>query len=309
MERSCAKDFGKELGAVHEGLITLRNLGLTAEGWEKMKDNKELAKKVVEIIEGEREIWLEKIIAQERACHLDFFGREFDLTDFAVTLKKYGESKVRFWQKLKMEPAFLPEVTMPQDANFRGWKIKPENWFWQKIAEGKILRQVGNDLVAIKEVRLEGITVLIDTRLKPEYNGGKQMYKNDNLLGPTIERLRKAGEIAKYEYGPQSSRFGVSADEWENCIKPALAQKLGLNSNQLRLEHTIEANIIPQLYPYMPRKDDGNINTWVWYEEYFGARGLRLVGGYSGYGGLASVYCFSSGFHWDFESFRPLAVL
>lgn len=307
MEGSFAKEFGKELGAVHEGIITLRNLGLTAKGWEKMKDDKELARKVVELLEGEKEVWLEKILARERACHLTFFGKEFDLTDFANTLKKYGESKVRFWQKLEMEPTFLPEVAMSQDANFRGWKVKPESWFWQKIAEGKILRQVGNKLVPVKEVRLEGITALIDTRLKPKYDAGKQMYKNDNLLGPIIEDLRRAKKIV--EYGPQSSRFGVSADEWETRIKPVLAQKLGLDESQIRLEREIEANVIPQLYLYMPRKDDGTTDTWEWREEYFEDRGHRLLGGHSAHGGLAHVYHFASGSHWSSRSVRPLAVL
>lgn len=88
MEGSRAKDFGKELGMIHEGIITLRGEGLTQEGWEKMKDNKDLARKVVELIYGQKEVWLEKILAQERACHLAFFGKEFDLTDFAATLKK-----------------------------------------------------------------------------------------------------------------------------------------------------------------------------------------------------------------------------
>ena len=311
MERSCAKKEEREfgIGMVHEGIITLRSLGLTAEGWEKMKDDKELAKKVVELIEGEKEIWLERIVARERACHLAFFDQEFDLTAFAQTLKKYGESKIRFWQKLEMEPVFLPEVAMPQDTNFRGWKVKPESWFWQKIAEGRILRQVGNKLVPIKEVRLEGITALIDTRLKPKYDAGKQMYENDNLLGPIIEDLRRAKKIAKYEYGPKSSRFGVSADEWETCSKPVLAQKLGLDESQIRLEREIEANVIPQIYLYMSRKDDGKTDTWEWREEYFGDRGGRLVGGLSGGGGLAHVSDSSSGDHWHSRSFRPLAVL
>ena len=81
--------------------------------------------------------WLEKILARERACHLAFFGQEFDLTDFADTLKKYGESKIKFWQKPEMEPAFLPEVAMPQDANFRGWKLNRKVGCGRKLPRAK----------------------------------------------------------------------------------------------------------------------------------------------------------------------------
>ena len=308
MERSCARDFGKEVGMVHEGLMTLRNFGLTAEGWQQMTQNKELAKKVVELIEGKKYFWFEQILAQERACRLAFFGQEFDLSDFAATLKKYGESRIRFWQKIGLEPHFLPRLEMAESTSFQGWKVKPEQWFYQKIAEGRILREISGQLAVDKGAhKLLGITALIDTRLKPKYEDGRQMYENDNLLGPIIEELRRAGKIADCK--PHSSRFSVSVNEWEEDIKPALADKLNLEPNQLRLERVIEANVVPQLYPYMPRKDDGKTNTWVWYEERFEGRGRRLHGGDSDDGGLAGVNDDWADNPWDYGSFRPLAVL
>jgi len=309
MEGSCAKDFGKELGQIHEGIITLRNLGLTPQGWQKMTSDAELAKKVVDLVEGQKEIWLEEILARERACHLAFFGREFDLTVFATTLKKYGESKIRFWQKLGLEPHFLPKISLQQDDNYPGWKVKLEGWFYNQVAAGKILRQVGSELVPVEAVNLGSIALLVDPRLKPDYKSGKQIWDDDEALGLVVQSLRKAGRIAKYEYGPKSSRFGVSADEWEAEIKPAWAEKLQLEPSQVRLELAEEANIIPRLYPYMPRKADGQTNTWVWYEQYFEGRGHRLYGGNSDYGGLANVHWLAAGDHWSGGSFRPLAVL
>ena len=308
MEGSRAKDFGKELGQVHEGIITLRGLGLTPEGWQKMATDTELAKKVVELIEGQKEVWLERILAREKACHIAFFGQEFDLTDFAATLKKYGESKIRFWQKLRLEPGYLPPIPLSQSDGYQGW-IRPEKWFYDMVAAGKILRQIASELVSVKEVKFDGITVLIDTRLKPAYKDGKQMWADDGAFGSIIERLRKESRVARYEYGRQSSRFGVSADEWEAGIRPAWAEKLQLKPEQLRLETAEEANIIPQLYLYMPRKADGRTNTSVWYEQYFEGRGLRLYGGYSDHGGLANVYDDAAGNHWYYRSLRPLAVL
>lgn len=256
--------------------------------------------------------WLERILAKEERYHRDFFSQEFDLASFREALEKYGQGKIAVWQELGLEPHFLPEVAITQDTKFKGWKVKPENWYYEKVTGGKMLRQrPDGDLIPDEDAfKLKGVTVLVDTRLKPAvYDEGKQMWEDDNLLGSIVERLRKEGKIEKHDYGLQSSRFGVSADEWEKQVRPALAELLGLKVSQVRLERAIEMNVIPQLYPEMPRANDGQTNTWVWLEEYFGGRERRLVGGRSCYGGLADVRCDWSDFRWSFRSFRPLAVL
>jgi len=253
--------------------------------------------------------WLTKILTAERRAHRAFFGGVFDLTEFANTLKKYGRKKVRFWRSLGLEPHFLPRMSMLAGNDYDGWKIKPEEWFFKKQVEGKLFRNVGGELKKILTLELEGITVLIDTRLKPVYDNGRQMWENDNLLGEIIESARKSGRIEKYENGQQSSRFGVSANEWEVAIRPALAAKLGLEINQVRLETTTERNAIPQIYPHMPRKDDGKTDTSVWVEENLESRDYRLNGGNSVHGGLARVGYFGAGHHWSSGSFRSLAVL
>ena len=252
--------------------------------------------------------WLTEILEAERQAHLIFFGRWFNLSGFEKTLRKYGRKKVRAWKRLGLEPHFLPGVSMMSGDEYPGWKVKPEEWFYKKLVEGKLFRDVGGNLEKVTVVKLEGITVLIDTRLKPAYDGGKQIWTDDGLLGEIIETARKAGQITKYEH-LQSSRFGVSANEWEMVIKPIWAAKLGLATDQVRLETTIERNVIPQMYSHMPRKDDGKTDTSVWVEEYFEARSKRLDGGYSGGGGLADVYCHDSGGRWNDRSVRPLAVL
>jgi hypothetical protein len=251
--------------------------------------------------------WLTKILDAEREAHRNFFGKEFDLTEFENKLRQYGRMRIRQFRQLGLEPHYMPPVAMLKDSDWPGWKIKPEEWFFMQTAAGKILRAINGELVAIKEPRLEYKTVLIDTRLKPAYDDGKQMYENDNLLGQIIADLRQNGKIQDYQI--RQSRFNVSAREWEEHIKPALAEKLGLPASQVRLETTMERNVIPQLYKHMPRQSDHQTNTSVWCEEYFEDRGSRLDGGNSDYGGLANAFRDDSGSHWGCCSFRPLAVL
>jgi len=251
--------------------------------------------------------WLLPFLLQELKCHLLFFGREFDLVPFTETLKHYGLKHIQAWQKLGLEPHFLPDALMIPELEFPGWKIQPEEWLYTQTNKGKIFRlQNGGLVVDTSTFRLEGVAVLIDTRPKPAYTGGDQMYENDNFLGPIIERLRASGSIQ--DYTPRSSRFNVSSEEWEK-VKPEVARLLGLELTQVRLERTIEGNVIPQLYPQMPRKDDGTTNTWEWREEFFASRSSRLFGGYSGYGGLAGVGYRVVGYRWRNQAVRSLAVL
>jgi len=274
--------------------ITIDNLQLVAEG----------AKLSAEFPEQPK--WIRDLLATESKYHLKFFGQEFDLTEFAGVLKKYGQRQLKRWQKLGLEPHFLPKVSLMIGDEYPGWKVKPNKWFYEQLLAGRIFRSINNELKKVPVAELEGITVLIDTRLKPAYQNSKQMYQDDNLLGPIIKQLREQERIVGYE--PIVSRFNISANETE-AIKPLLVQKLGLNQNQVRLELAIEANIIPQLYSDMPRKNDGKSDIWVWYEEYFDDYVGRLGGGNSDSGGLANVGWNDADNNWDCGSVRFLAVL
>ena len=255
---------------------------------------------------SKRENWIEKILAAEREAYRNFFSQEFDLTKLEKVLQKCGPEKIKQWRVLG-ELHFLPDIAMPREAKFPGWKKKPELWYYNQVAAGKILRrQPDGKLKAVKKVKSDGIVVLIDTRLKPPYDNGRQMFKDDNLLGSVVEKLRKEGKIT--DYSPQASRFGISATEEFRDISPIL-RSLDGEFQLVRSETVIEANVIPQLYPHMPRRKDGQTSTWVWYEEYFGGASGRLNGGSSDYGGLADVNWDSVGDRWSRQAFRPLVVL
>ncbi len=290
--------------------------GVEREHFKKMRAVPDLAKRVSDTIIGHNTVvvsnWMLALLLREFKRHWLFFGAEFDLTAFAQTLKRYGRRQIAEWQKLGLDVAFLPAVLMAQAANFPGWKVKPEKWYYEVSDKGKLfLANTSGELVVSNPAYgLGGITVLIDTRCKPVYDNGRQMYEDDGkFLGSIIAGLRSAGAILDYTQGPRSSRFSVSPNEWEQHVKPAVAKLLKLKPEQVRLEKEIEANVIPQLCLDLPRKDDGKTNTWEWREEYFESRGGRLIGGSSGDGGVASVDYNDAGLHWDSFGLRPLAVL
>jgi len=271
----------------------LRKRGVTNEAWNNVLGNTAKLDEMASTIMDFSKIgdYLEAILNYEKIQLRNFFNEEFDLSLMRETLEHYGQAKVEQWKKMGLEVHFLPRYdNFAPDFELPGWKVKPEAWYWNQAAKGNLLRRrnKGDLDLKVSGTALEGIVALIDTRKKPDYSDGKQMFAKDrDYMGRVIERLRKQDKIAKYGYGPQTSRFGISPDEWENEVKPALAEHLGLEPNQLRLETAIEANIIPQLYLHMPRKGDGDTNTWCWYEEYLKDASRRLFGGYSCNGGLA----------------------
>ena len=250
--------------------------------------------------------WLDAILNREEELHGAFFSKnfakKFDYSQFSATLEKYGEAKFAEWKKIGLEPHFLPSVEMSQNKDFPGWKVKPEQWFYDQVDKGNVL---GSPL-CLGEFDIDGMVVLVDTRCKPAYWGnGKQMWENDNLFGEIIAKLREEEKIV--DYNPRASRFGVSALEIEQKIAPALATKLGLEPRQVRLERAIEFNVLSQLLTDTLRAKDGETNTRVWFADHFDE--YRLNGGHSVSGGFAYVHYYSAGNHWYRKSFRLLAVL
>lgn len=267
----------------------------------------------------DHEGWIEEIVFAEKAVHLAFFGKAtasgFDYSKFEAVLRRYGQAKMQEWAALGLQVAFLPPVEMRRDASFPGWRVKPEKWFYEKAAEGKVWKRQPGGEFALDNKPLwlgdpaGGTIILFDTRCKPNYNEGKQMWPDDEFLSPIMGGLRKEGKVVKYEYGPQSSRFGISAEEIEQSVWPAVASLLGLKPEQVRSERVVEFNYLSQAYPVPRSKDDGETNTSIWFAEGFEGGQDRFCGGLSVYGGLAHVGYFWAGYRWDGRSCRPLAAL
>lgn len=301
------------VGEVYDFEQKLISHGVTFVHVKEAGSNSGTMKRIAEAFRSNSDLgdWIKPLLETEQAVLKAFFGCEFDLSLMRETLEHYGQAQVVKWQKMGLEVHFLPRHdNFAPDFELPGWEVKPEAWYWDQAAKRNLLRRNNKGDLKVSGTALEGVVALIDTRKKPSYSDGKQMFAKDrDYMGRVIERLRKDGKIEKYGYSPQTSRFGVSPNEWENHLKATLAEHLGLDANQLRLETAIEANIIPQLYLHMPRKDDGDTNTWCWYEEYFKGASSRLLGGNSDHGGLADVRCGRSGLRWRSGAVRPLGVL
>lgn len=287
--------------------------GITRDHLKRVRSQSDYAKRVCDIMLGSTLVvsnWLQALWMREFKRHLLFFGTDFDLAPFVQTLKRYGRKQIVEWQRLGLDVSYLPKVLMASDAAYPGWRVKPEKWLYKKSEEAKLFRLQADGKLVISNpaYQLGGITVLVDTRCKPTYDNGRQMYENDKFLGPIIEQLRSSGSIAVYSEWLRASRFNISSLEWEEHVKPAVAKLLKLKLEQVRLETATEANVIPQLCLDMPRKDDGTTNTSEWREEFFESRG-RLYGGRADYGGLASIDCSDAGGRWGRRAFRSLAVL
>lgn len=193
-----------------------------------------------------------------------------------------------------LEAYHLSGVALTQDANVEGWNKKPEQWYWDQIANGNITPN---------SAKLPDSWVLIDKTARPDYKDGKQLHANDPL-GTLLARLRKDKKIEKIKGIPETSRFGISHDELTQVVLPEIAKLLGIEASAVRLPREIEFNVIGNFkYP-----EWGRTNTWEWLIDKF-EDGHRLVGGCSGGGGLARVLCVLSDGHDGEIAFRPLVAI
>lgn len=190
----------------------------------------------------------------------------------------------------------LPNIVLNQDAEYPGWKVRPEPWFWEQIRTGGLPKDA-----AI----LSGDLLLVETIQKPDYDRGMQLYENDPLA-PILAQGRREGIIKGPDRVPKTSRFAVSASKIEGYVAPKVAKLLGVNRLPgvvVRKPRAIEFNVLGNaFYPQW-----GQTSTWEWFEDRF-ERASRLYGGGSGRGGLAGIRSFHSANQIDDLGFRLLVV-
>ncbi len=212
-----------------------------------------------------------ELVDRETESLSTFFGHEVEVPPLPdeVTPERYEK-----WKEMGFELHYLPPEEMRKDAAFPGWKKKPGDWFYGRLEANEIPADAA---------KLPDAWILVDTRGKPKYESGKQIYKDD-VLRPVLEDLRKKKIITDFE--TKGSRFNISWDELNKPeVKKAIAEAMDVPEECLRLPRAIEWNVIGNAY----HPEWGDTNTWEWFEDSYQKGARRLDGGGSGLGGLSHV--------------------
>lgn len=237
-----------------------------------------------------------ELIEREKKALKAFFGKEIPVVTPPSKLFETLKIAETVGFGGIFDPIYFPEVKFGQGSNYPGWQVKPEEWYWRQIRAGKISKDAAT---------LGGYWGLFDKSRRPDYDSnGEQMFQEDPLA-PTLAEARETGKIQSAENVPKSSRFAVSPNEQDQAVFPVLRKILQLTESVaiVRRPTEIEFNFAGNLrYPHL-----GEADTWEWLQDKF-VGGLRLVGGHSGYGGVADVGCPWSGPRHVLVAFRPLVV-
>ena len=214
-------------------------------------------------------MWDLKIMEPEKKRLREFFGQEINVPPLPAEITP---ERLKDWQEKGLELHYLPPENMTQEREIAGWK-KPD---YKYINPSKLPPDA---------TKLPGCWVLVDSRQKPEYQSGDQMYVND-FLGPVLQELRNKGLIEKFRH-PQS-RFYISPRELEKPeVIAAIAKAYGLKPEQLSLQREIEFNVLGNLHH--PEWGMPPSNCSEWFSDLYDAGRRRLFGGDSDYGGRAYV--------------------
>ncbi|MDP3987555.1 MAG: hypothetical protein Q8P80_00220 [Candidatus Levybacteria bacterium] len=193
----------------------------------------------------------------------------------------------------EIDTRYFPERRLKEDDMFWEDMVKPRALFWQMIKKGRLL----SDAATLRE----GWYIILDPTGKPNYDNGKQRYKND-YLESIMQDLRQEDKIKKYSLVSDTSRFGASPEEIERVILPEFACTIDTEGEVINKRY-IEFNVWGNMF--YPRW--GQTDTWEWFTDKFGAAGLlRLIGGGSGGGGLAVVDCRWSDRRGGRNAFSPM---
>jgi len=231
--------------------------------------------------------WRKEIINREKRALERFFGKEIKVSPLPPEITP---EKLLHWKELGMALHYLPSIEMAQEKNFPGWNIKP-NDLYEKIQAGEVSREV---------LKLSGKWVLIDTRDKPDYRGGDQLY-SDDFLAPILKKLRENGELYHDRNCPIQTRLRVSWQDYHDILRPKIAKILKVRPDQVRLPRAIEFNFLGNAH----YSQWGETDFREWFEDKTIANRC-LCGGRSDKGRLADVYVDSVDKHYTNVGFRPL---
>lgn len=118
---------------------------------------------------------------------------------------------------------------------------------------------------------------LIDRSVRPDYNNGQQMFKNDPL-GSLLEQLRKDGKIPHVNPKvPLSSRFSVHWYIQDEYVFPALAKFLGVTDAVEKRRIEISRPTIKEcVLSFGTTRPHLGLATWEWTNDWH----FELLGGF-----------------------------
>ncbi|HWQ99944.1 MAG TPA: AAA family ATPase [Candidatus Methylomirabilis sp.] len=241
---------------------------------------------------GESAPELEYVREAERTRLKEFFGKDFDVPPLPEGI---DAERIKKWEELKFELRYLPSITLEESDTYPGWEKKPD----KGINLFSILQQIKQlpenranpHLKGLSPNQLPGSWVLKDTREKPNFDDGKQKYKDDGVI---------EGVLQKLGHGQRSNIDPNAFDDpklWKALQKALKCEDIP--GATVRLPRVIEANVMGQ------GPDFDKTTTWEWCEEHYGSGG-RLLSGSSGSGGAAYVGARAEAA--DYVGFRPLVV-
>lgn len=247
-------------------------------------------------------LWQEVIYMRENALIKNFFGRELPIEKLPEHIT---QEQLKQWEELGMGIHYLPDIELDRKQDFPGWKIKPYEWFYERVALNDILDFDANkQLVPVKNpLNLGGRWVLIDERPKPADNNG-EVYPQD-FLEHTMKDFREKHLLDHNSDLHPGTRFFTSWTEWYDTIRPEVAKTLNVPVEQVRLPRVIEYNYLGNLL----HPEWGKTDTWEWLQEACGGGKYRMRGGHSFNGGLAIVYWRGPAGHGTDRGFRPFVDL
>jgi len=170
-------------------------------------------------------------------------------------------------------------------------------------------------IVYVDRRKKEVTYAILERVVRPEYNGGIQMYYQNpgeedtrDPLASILERGRgRAIRVESWtKHVPHKSRFGASWDEIHNYVAPQLvetAPHLAVQVEKGKIKFRVPTKSEFQFAGTNRYDHFGQANTWEWL--YDNARsGRHLLGGRRDHGGLEAVDDWPSGVRNDYVGFR-----
>src|SRR3989338_2943111 len=193
------------------------------------------------------QVTFEVQLQQEAEKWNDFFGEAriseraiADAKEVVDSLKNLG------WKNLVAIPA--QDRDFPQDASYPGWKVKPQRLFYDLARAGRISGE---------PTRINGGIAIFDTTPKPDYTDGTQMYDDPESFQGLLADQRRNGAIKITDWThhvPETSRLGISPNEYESVVFPALMEQADLSGmvaegrTVARLPKFMELNVYGNQY-------------------------------------------------------------